>query len=447
MDKTKLISLVRRGDEKAVDELYFRTYQQPYTVVLAVVNIDSDAYEIMQNAYREAFSRFDMLSDYSGFRKGVNKLALFMCAVSLRKDGSSPFSGDYEFTADYIDVLGGAFKPENGADYTQQRQTVSRMIESLAPEERLVLLARCVLGLGVGEIAYSFGVSENTVTGCLNEAALRIKAQAERRLIGPALPAENLFSFIAWSFGKSAAESPVHEMSKEVREVALNISSQTEEPEPQTIARPAEYEEQTVKYEEQAVYSVADEQKFSQEYVTEMYSGWSEPVPEKPAPKRKKHIVRNIVIITVSVLFLAAGAFAFIAFALPQITGEPNPISKMITGKDAENTPEELVEQFETAFNKNDRDGMAKLFLPDQSLQRNLEGGAFQLINGLLGLFNSGDTPQIECDLKDLKKDGETAEGKVVISAEFPIVGKQSITLKASFEIKDNRWYFKELNA
>ena len=90
---------------------------------------------------------------------------------------------------------------------------------------------------------------------------------------------------------------------------------------------------------------------------------------------------------------------------------------------------------------------LTKLFLPDQSFERNIEGGALQLINGLFGLFNSGNTPKIECELKDLKKDGEAAEGKMTVSAELPLVGKQSVTLNASFVIMDNRWYFKELKA
>ena len=86
MDKTKLISLVRCGDEKAVNELYYRTYRQPYTVVLDVVNSVSDAYGIMQDAYREAFLHIDRISDYACFSKAINRLSLFMGAVFLKKE-------------------------------------------------------------------------------------------------------------------------------------------------------------------------------------------------------------------------------------------------------------------------------------------------------------------------------------------------------------------------
>lgn len=434
MDKTKLISLVRCGDEKAVNELYYRTYRQPYTVVLDVVNSASDAYGIMQDAYREAFSHIDRISDYAGFLKAINRLSLFLCAVFLKKEkGYAPFADSSDTNFAYIEVLNGEFKPEPGVDYSSQRKTVSDMLKNLPPDERLALLARCVLGLSINDISYSFGVSETTVAVGLNYAAFRMKAQAERTGFDAQIPVEKLFSFIAWSFGKAASDSPVHEMNEDVKQAALSAAARVSEPKEDNIPAPAE----------PPVNTAVTEQKSPQEYLP-----GDDIQPEvKTAPKPKRHLVRNIVIISVCVIFLAAGTLAFIAFALPQITGEPNPISSIITGKDAENTPEELVEQFEAAFNKNDRDGMAKLFLPDQSFERNIEGGALQLINGLFGLFNSGNTPQIECELKDLKKDGEAAKGKVLISAELPLVGKQSITLNASFEIKDNRWYFKELKA
>lgn len=165
------------------------------------------------------------------------------------------------------------------------------------------------------------------------------------------------------------------------------------------------------------------------------------------APVRKSHIGRNIAIIAAAVILLTAGVLAFIAFALPQLTGEPNPISQIVTGIEAKNTPEELVEQLEEAYNNNDRDGMAKLFLPDQSLSRNIQGGALQLFNGLFGLFNSGETPKLDCELTELQKseDGETAVGSIEVSAEFPFIGRQSVTLSAEFQMKGYKWYFKDI--
>lgn len=186
-----------------------------------------------------------------------------------------------------------------------------------------------------------------------------------------------------------------------------------------------------------------------QEYSPEELTERRVTAAETGEPVRKRHTGRNIAIIAAIIILLAAGTAAFIAFALPQLTGEPNTISKMVTGKEAKNTPEELVEQLEKAYNSNDRDAMAKLFLPDQSLSRNIQGGALQLFNGLFGLFNSGETPKLDCELKELEKseDGETATGKIEVSAEFPFIGRQSVTLSAKFELKDHKWYFKDITS
>ena len=80
--------------------------------------------------------------------------------------------------------------------------------------------------------------------------------------------------------------------------------------------------------------------------------------------------VRNIIIAAAGVLVLAAGAFLFAAFALPQITGEPNKISEIVEPPADRNTPAEVIKDFETAFNNNDRDGMAKCFLPEEQRGR-----------------------------------------------------------------------------
>ena len=157
--------------------------------------------------------------------------------------------------------------------------------------------------------------------------------------------------------------------------------------------------------------------------------------------------VRNIIIAAAGVLVLATGAFLFAAFALPQITGEPNKISEIVEPPADRNTPAEVIKDFETAFNNNDRDGMAKCFLPEQSLQRNTQGGGVQVINRILGSVNSDAQLHADFELTELNKSSEdavTATGTVRISVELPIVGEQGSSVSVSFAKEDYQWYIKD---
>ena len=168
-----------------------------------------------------------------------------------------------------------------------------------------------------------------------------------------------------------------------------------------------------------------------------------EPVSKpKSKPTSTKKVV-IIVVIAVVVMGLLAAAFA--AFVLPRITGESNPVSDLISGtKKPDNTPGDVVAAFDKAFNENDRDTMANCFLPSQSLKRNVEGGAVQVLTGILGYFGS-DNITAHFKLESLtydENDSTKATGRVKLSYTLPILGDMTKDLSATFKLENNKWYF-----
>ncbi|MBQ1452604.1 MAG: hypothetical protein IIZ23_01410, partial [Ruminococcus sp.] len=134
----------------------------------------------------------------------------------------------------------------------------------------------------------------------------------------------------------------------------------------------------------------------------------------------------------------------FMAFVLPRITGESNPVSDLVSGtQPPENTPNDVVAAFDKAFNENDRDAMANCFLPGQSLKRNAEGGAVQALNGILGYFGS-DNITAHFKLESLtydENDSTKATGRVKLSYTLPILGDMTKDLSATFKLENNKWY------
>ena len=69
MDTTQLVLRVQNGDEQALNELYYNCYKLPYSSALTLTKNEADSYEIMQDSFRDVFSRIDLsLSLSTGFR-------------------------------------------------------------------------------------------------------------------------------------------------------------------------------------------------------------------------------------------------------------------------------------------------------------------------------------------------------------------------------------------
>ena len=172
-----------------------------------------------------------------------------------------------------------------------------------------------------------------------------------------------------------------------------------------------------------------------------------EPVtkPKSKKPTSTKKVVINVVIAVIAVVVMALLAVPFTAFVLPRITGESNPVADLISGtKKPDNTPGDVVAAFDKAFNENDRDAMANCFLPSQSLKRNVEGGAVQVLNGILGYFGS-DNITAHFKLESLtydETDSTKATGRVKLSYTLPILGDMTKDLSATFKLENNKWYF-----
>lgn len=155
----------------------------------------------------------------------------------------------------------------------------------------------------------------------------------------------------------------------------------------------------------------------------------------------KKHTAGIVIGIVAGVLLLITGALAFAVFALPQLTGQSNKLSELVQIREDDNTPQQVVRDFETAFNQNDKDAMAKCFLPAQNGVRSLQGSGLTILNDLIGRFG-GATPQLSFELTNLQKDGDDASGTIIITADLPILGTQSKDCPVTFKKQDYRWYF-----
>ena len=469
MDTTELVIQAQKGDQQAITELYNISYKPAYAVAFKMTGTEDDAFEVLQDAYIKAFNSLDQLTDPSGFIPWFNKITANKCRDFLRsKKNVIMFSdmeydnGEDSFELEFEDEST-AFQPEERADYSDTKRLVAEMLDNLPADQKMVLLMYYVQEMSIKEIAEALDISENTVKSRMSYGKKKMRAQAEdmeKKGYKLRVSAVAIIPFLIWLLRNLSKEVTTPPMSAAIGSAAANAStaantmwqagrsaSSWQSTQPSTAfnnGASAGVPQQPATGYNTPAQTYAPQQPAAPTGTTAADVGKA--VAKGTAKAVKKGIsVKTIIIIIAAAVGVIGGGVAFTGFALPAITGKPNFISNIINpGSKESSTPANVVEDFETAFNNNDIDAIKECFISEQAAMRKLQSGSIITANKFISMFNDGKTMQIECELTDLKENGDTATGTVVLTADVPIVGKQVAYQPAKFQKKDGKWYFSE---
>ena len=469
MDTTELVLYAKNGNQQAITALYNLSYKPAYAVAFKMTGNEDDAFDVLQDAYIKAFNSLDQLNDPSGFIPWFNKITANKCRDFLRsKKNVIMFSdmeydnGEDSFELEFEDEST-AFQPEERADYSDTKRLVAEMLDNLPADQKMVLLMYYVQEMSIKEIAEALDISENTVKSRMSYGKKKMRAQAEdmeKKGYKLRVSAVAIIPFLIWLLRNLSKEVTTPPMSAAIGSAAANAStaantmwqagrsaSSWQSTQPSTAfnngASAGVPQQPTTGYNTPA-QTYAPQQPAAPTGTTAADVGKA--VAKGTAKAVKKGIsVKTIIIIIAAAVGVIGGGVAFTGFALPAITGKPNFISNIINpGSKESSTPANVVEDFETAFNNNDIDAIKECFISEQAAMRKLQSGSIITANKFISMFNDGKTMQIECELTDLKENGDTATGTVVLTADVPIVGKQVAYQPAKFQKKDGKWYFSE---
>lgn len=164
MTDAELIKGCKRGDRKAQHELYVRTSEKIYGLLLRMTRNPDVAFDLTQDAYLLAFNRIGQFNGDSSlgtwlYRIAVNEALQFMrrkgtvLAEASLLEASTP--GDVERISTRMDV--------NGA------------LDLLDTSDRTILILRYKEGLDYREIADVLDCAAGTVASRLNRARDRLR--------------------------------------------------------------------------------------------------------------------------------------------------------------------------------------------------------------------------------------------------------------------------------
>lgn len=177
MDERALIAAARRGDTYAFNELVLIYQGTVYNLAYRILGDGDDAADASQEAFLSAFRAIGKFRGGS-FRAWLLRIVTNACYDQLRHKQRRPTDSldtlliDPDYSSSLTDPGEG---PENHALRYELNEVIQAGIQTLPPEQRIVLILSDVQGMSYREIAEITQVSLGTVKSRLSRGRARLR--------------------------------------------------------------------------------------------------------------------------------------------------------------------------------------------------------------------------------------------------------------------------------
>lgn len=176
LDDDALAAVVRRGDHEAFRQVMQRFGRYLYRIARGVVNDDSEAEDVVQEAFMRAFHRFDTFRGDAPLRSWLTSILLNEARSRLRKrhimvglEQIDSASLDPYWTSQTRSGLGGS-DPAALAAFGEIRHLLKSAIDELPDVYRVVFVLREIEQCSVEETAIRLAIKPQTVKTRLHRA-------------------------------------------------------------------------------------------------------------------------------------------------------------------------------------------------------------------------------------------------------------------------------------
>lgn len=165
MTESELVERCREGDREAQHELYARTSQRIYRLLVRMTGSQDTAFDLAQGTYLRAFTRISQFDGRSSIATWLYRIAVTEALQFLRRAKRM----STQLTADAADLV----QPSR---HNQTAQLdVREALAALDSGDRAVLLLRYQEGLDYRAIAQALDCAEGTVGSRLSRARDRLR--------------------------------------------------------------------------------------------------------------------------------------------------------------------------------------------------------------------------------------------------------------------------------
>jgi len=183
-DKELILSYLD-GNEKAFEELLSRHKQRIYTSIYLFVKDQAQAEDIFQDVFIKIVDtlRKGKYNHEGKFLQWALRISYNMCVDNFRRSKRRPTVSPTE-TFDIFDVLE---NQEDNVEETimksQTHERIRKLVDSLPPEQREVVILRHYADMSFKEISQLTRVSINTALGRMRYALINIRRMMEEKQI------------------------------------------------------------------------------------------------------------------------------------------------------------------------------------------------------------------------------------------------------------------------
>ena len=161
----RLLELCRRGDPHAFETL-FRKYQTyVYNVGLGMLCNSEDAADITQETFLRLHRSLDSFRGDSSFSTWLYRVAVNLCITELRRRGRQRFQFledvAHNEDAQFTEEMGP--HPDEAIQQAEERRIVHKVLQTLPPDYRAIMVLRHFQQLAYEEIAEVLGLSLSQV--------------------------------------------------------------------------------------------------------------------------------------------------------------------------------------------------------------------------------------------------------------------------------------------
>ena len=161
----RLIERIVARDQAAVGELYDRHFRLLFGLILRIIRDRSEAEEILQEVFVLVWTRAET------YNVSIGPPAAWLVRVARNRAVES------------VPEPEPAESPESRASLNEQQRAVARALESLPPDQRLLIEQAYFLGLTQSELAERFKLPLGTVKTRIRTGMLALREQLSQVFI------------------------------------------------------------------------------------------------------------------------------------------------------------------------------------------------------------------------------------------------------------------------
>ncbi len=166
MIEHELVDRCRRGERSAQHEIYTRTVDRVYRLILRITGNHDDAFDLVQETYIRAFTRANQFDGRSSFETWLTRIAINQALQNKRRVSLGERT---------IAAMNGRNKSPAPHPPHDQKIDVDDALALLPEAERALLVLRYQEGLDYAAIADVTGCPPGTVASRLNRARERVR--------------------------------------------------------------------------------------------------------------------------------------------------------------------------------------------------------------------------------------------------------------------------------